>query len=75
MTADTKKLHLIEELLKIEGDTILTEVEMVLTKAKSKLPRSKGFQDFSGILSLEEVNELERNIEEGCEQMNENDRK
>ncbi len=73
MYSEAKKLHLIEELLKVESDTILAEVEMVLAKSKTQLPHSKSFQDFTGTLSLEEVNELERNIEEGCEQINEGD--
>ena len=73
MHPEAKKLHLIEELLKVDNDIILDELETVLAKSKTKLPRSKSFQDFVGILSVEEVNELERNIEEGCEQINEDD--
>jgi hypothetical protein len=73
MYAETKKLHLIEELLKVDNDTVLAEVEKVLAKSKSQLPGSNRFRNFSGTLSLEEVNELERNIEEGCEQINEDD--
>jgi hypothetical protein len=69
MYAEAKKLRLIEELLKVENDTTLAELEMVLAKVKTQLPRSKNFHDFVGTLSLEEVNELERNIEEGCEQI------
>jgi hypothetical protein len=73
MYAEAKKLHLIEELLKVESDTLLAEIEMVLAKSKTLLPRSKSFRDFKSTLTLEEVNELERNIEEGCEQINEDD--
>jgi len=73
MYAEAKKLHLIEELLKVESDTLLAELETVLAKSKTSLPRSKSFRDFKSTLTLEEVNELERNIEEGCEQMNEDD--
>jgi len=67
MHAEAKKLHLIEELLKVDSDTVLAELETVLTKSKTQLPRSKSFHDFKSTLTLEEVNELERNIEEGCE--------
>ena len=73
MYAEAKKLQLIEELLKVDSDTVLAELETVLTKSKTQLPRSKNFQDFTSTLTLEEVNELERNIEEGCEQINEDD--
>ena len=73
MYAEAKKLHLIEELLKVDSDTILAELEKVLTKSKPQLPHSKSFQGFTSALTPEEVNELERNIEEGCEQINEDD--
>ena len=73
MDAEAKKLHLIEELLKIESDTVLAEVEKVLSKSKTYLPHSKSFQHFKSVLTLEEVNEMERNIDDGCEQINEDD--
>ena len=67
MYAEAKKIHLIVELLKVDSDTILFELETVLAKSKTRLPRSHGFQDFTSTLTLEEADELERNIEEGCE--------
>ncbi len=73
MYAEAKKLHLIEELLKVDNDVTLAELETVLAKSHSQLPRSNSFKDFQVTLTLEEVNELERNIEEGCEQVNEDD--
>jgi hypothetical protein len=73
MYAEAKKLHLIEELLKIDSDTVLAELETVLKKAKTRLPNSKNFKALVGELSLDEVNELERNIENGCEQINEDE--
>jgi len=70
MYAEAKKLHLIEELLKVNSDAILMELEIVLSKSKL---RTHNFKNFVGILSTEEVDELERNIEEGCEQINDDD--
>ena len=67
MDAGIRKLHLIEELLKVDSDIILAEVEKVLSKLKTHVPHSQSFQNFKSTLSLDEVNELERNIEEGCE--------
>ena len=69
MYSEAKKLHLIEELLKVDSDTILAELEMVLARSKEQLPHSKSFQVFSSSLTEDEVNELEKNIEEGCEQI------
>jgi hypothetical protein len=66
MSAETKKLYLIEELLKVDSDVILSKVERILSKHRAKLPRSNGFIGFKSLLTLDEVNEMERNIEEGC---------
>jgi hypothetical protein len=73
MHAEAKKLHLIEELLKIDSDAILAEIETIMAKSKAKLPGNKNFKAFVGSLSIDEVNELERNIEDGCEQINEDE--
>jgi len=73
MYTESKKLHLIEELLKVDNDNLLDELESVLNRSKGEYLHSNGFQEFSGSLSLEEVNELERNINDGCEQINEDD--
>ena len=73
MYTESKKLHLIEELLKVDNDNLLDELESVLNRSKGEFPHSNGSQSFSGNLTLEEVNELERNILDGCEQINEDD--
>jgi len=73
MYTEAKKLHLIEELLKVDNDSVLDELEKILTQSKDQLPRSNNFQDFASSLTIEEVDELEQNINEGCEQINEDD--
>ena len=67
MYAEEKKLHLIEELLKVDSDLLLAEIENVLSKSKTPLPHSNSFQHFESMLTLDELNEMERNIEHGCE--------
>lgn len=71
MYGEAKKLHLIEEILKIENDEVLAEVENVILKNRAVNRRS--FKDFAGIMSDEEVNSLEKAIEEGCETINPDD--
>jgi len=73
MYAEAKKLHLIEELLKVESDAVLTELESILSKVTPSQPHHKSFKILVGALSTEEVDELELNIQEGCEQINEDD--
>ena len=51
----------------------MDELEKTLMQSKNQLPRSNNFQDFAGSLTIEEVDELEQNINEGCEQINADD--
>ena len=71
MSGEAKKLHLIEEILRIENDEVLTEVENVILKNKATNRRS--FKDFAGMMSDEEVASIEKTIEEGCEKINPDD--
>jgi hypothetical protein len=73
MYAEAKKLHLIEELLKVESDAVLAELETVLSKFNSPAANRKSFKTLVGTLSAKEVDELELNIQDGCEQINEDD--
>ena len=72
MDAEAKKLHIIEEVLKVNNDTVLVELENVLSKSNTSNPR-KAFLSFTTQLSPEELSEFEKNIENGCEQINEDD--
>lgn len=69
--AESRKLHLIEFLIKENDESILSKVEAILTAAKSKT--ASNFSSFSNILSKEELDAFDRNISDGCEQINEND--
>ena len=73
MNGEAKKLHLIEEILKIESEVVLAEVETVITKNKLHAVKRDSFTSFSGMMSDEEVNQIEKSIEEGCEIINPND--
>ncbi len=75
MYTEAKKLHIIEEILKINNNDTLSALEKFL-KTSTREPRLKekfGFSEFSGIWSKEEANEIERIIEESCENINPDD--
>jgi hypothetical protein len=72
MYTEAKKLHIIEEVLKVDNDAILIELEKILFRSNALKPK-KHFSSFLDKLSPEEIKELERNIENGCEQINEDD--
>ena len=69
--AESKKLHLIEFLIKENNVEVLKKVEQILMASTDK-SLSK-FVNFSNKLNKQELEEFERNIEEGCEKINEND--
>jgi hypothetical protein len=64
MYAEAKKLHIIEEVLKVNSDVVLAELENILTKSNSSKPKFN-FNTLVGVLTPEEVDELECNIQEG----------
>jgi hypothetical protein len=67
---EANKLHLIEEILKVEDPAVLAELETVIAKSKMHAVTGKSFKSFAGIMTEEEAGELEKIIEEGCEQIN-----
>lgn len=73
MYREAKKIHLIEEILKIENEALLAEVETVIAKNKMQAVKRRSFKNFAGLMSDEEVTGLEKIIEEGCETINRDD--
>jgi len=76
MVSETRKLHLIEEVLKIKSESTLAALEDFLKSTKTKERKNKkasAFHKFSGIWSKEEADEIERVIEESCETINPDD--
>ena len=61
---ESKKLHLIEVLIKENNEDVLKKVENLLLSSTGKT--SPKFIDFSNKLTGQELDEFERNIEEGC---------
>ena len=73
MYIESRKIHLIEEVLKITNEATIRKLEGVLKKSAEKIPaRKKKFSiyDFVGILSKKESNEMRKAIEETCETIN-----
>lgn len=76
MVSEARKLHVIEEVLKIDSDALLAKVEAVLKNAPkvAKTEKSKlTINDFVGILSRKEATEMRKAIAETCETIDEND--
>ena len=73
MYGEAKKLHLIEEILKIENDAVLDQVGDLLTKSKLHPVERISFKDFSGIWSEEEAEEMKQAIKDSFDQIHPDD--
>jgi hypothetical protein len=73
MYGEAKKLHLIEEILKLENESVLEEVESVIANCKLRTASRKSFKVLVGIWAENEADEMKRTIEESCEQINPDD--
>jgi hypothetical protein len=73
MFGERKKLHLIEAILKIENDDELDEIETAINKTRLPFAGGKSFRDFAGLWSAAEADEMKKNIEDSCEQINPDD--
>lgn len=73
MYTEARKLHLIDEVLKISNEATLSELELVVEKSKELKERKFSFSDFAGIWTEKEATEIERIIEESCETINPDD--
>ena len=72
MYTDTRKLHIIEAILKTDDEATLSIIENAI-KQPEKNGRKKTAKDFAGIWSKEDAEAIEKAIEEGCEQINPDD--
>ncbi len=73
MYQETRKMHLIEEVLKVNNEEILTELETVLVKSKSEKKEKTSILDFVGVMSRKETAQMRKAIEETCETINVDD--
>ena len=74
MHIETRKLHLIEEMLKVKSEATLAALENLLKSTNNKtVKKTPSLKDFSGIWSKDEAEEMERIIAESCETINPDD--
>ncbi|RYE21265.1 MAG: hypothetical protein EOP42_26135 [Sphingobacteriaceae bacterium] len=71
MYAEIRKLHLIEELIKVDDDQILSALEAVLNESlQNKANLDNPFLKLAGTWSTDEAREIEDAISESCEKVN-----
>lgn len=70
MYSEARKMHLIEDLIKVKNEAVLIEIESVLKRAaQEKQVGRPSAHDFVGMWSKEDAEAIEKAIEEGCEQI------
>jgi mRNA-degrading endonuclease YafQ of YafQ-DinJ toxin-antitoxin module len=70
MYTEARKIHLIEAVLKVTDNVVLSQLESVLqdlSKQKA-LPKPFSAHEFSGVWSKADADLMEKAIQEGCEQ-------
>ena len=72
MNTDTRKIQIIEAVLKTEDEKLLSEVEKIIEHSIEKKSKISAF-DFVGIISKEDAALMNQAIEEGCEQIHPDD--
>ena len=74
MHIETRKLHLIEEMLKVKSEATLSALEKLLKSTNNRtVKKTPSLKDFSGIWSKDEAEEMERIIAESCETIHPDD--
>ncbi|MEQ9426440.1 MAG: hypothetical protein RJQ09_18605 [Cyclobacteriaceae bacterium] len=71
MDIEIRKLKLIESFKQIRDHAVLNKIESLLSIKTSK--QNPSIAQFSGIWTEDEASEIRQIIEEGCEQINEDD--
>jgi hypothetical protein len=72
MYADSRKIHIIEAVLRVEDEKILSQIEQVIEKSQANGKKFSA-QEFVGILSKEDALSMDKAIAEGCEQIHPDD--
>ena len=69
MFIESRKIHLLEEVLKVSSEATLHELENVIKKSKHSKEKKTSAHDFVGLWSEKDAALIERAIAEGCEQI------
>lgn len=67
MYSESRKIQLIEDVLKVDNDSILSKLENVLKNSRATKDKKKAIYDFVGIISNKEAQEIKKAIKETSE--------
>jgi hypothetical protein len=72
MYTDSRKIHIIEAVLKVEDEQTLSQIERAIQLSKPHGKRTSA-HDFVGTLSKEDAALIEKAVQEDCEQIHPDD--
>ncbi len=72
MYADSRKIHIIEAVLKAKDEKILSKLEEVINQSAKSIKKLSA-KDFVGRWTSKDGEAIEKAIEEGCEQIDADD--
>ena len=67
MYSESRKIQLIEDVLKVDNDSILSKLKNVLKNSRATKDKKKTIYDFVGIISNKEAQEIKKAIKETSE--------
>ncbi len=73
MYSESRKIQLIEDVLKVENDSILSKLENVLKNSRAAKVKKRSIYDFVGIISNKEAQEMKKIIKETSETIHPDD--
>lgn len=68
-----RKIHLIEEVLKVDNESTLDALEIALKKSKEPEEKKFSIYDFVGVVSKKEAAQMKKVIKETAEIINDDD--
>ncbi len=73
MDIHSRKLNFINQVLSLTSERVLEKLEDVLQQEGEDQGQKLSFHDLLGVISEDEARIMEKEIEESCEQIHEND--
>ena len=73
MVSTARKMHVIEKVIKLEDERSFGAIESILDRSNPSKPKRGSAFDFVGRWSKEDAGLIEKEIDESCEQIHEDD--
>lgn len=73
MSSDARKMHLLEEVIKLQDEAILSQLEHILLTPSLENKPKHSARNLAGIFDATDLEVMEKAIDEGCEQVNPED--